>query len=150
MHRGAGGVSWGDTSERMGLEVCGIVDGEFGRTRRGLFEWSVSLSTSLEILAVEETCIVRGWMELHCSVFVYMLLLVSSRTDWRSEKKGRQSCLTDSRYIVAKSRSKSPDRCSVRLCGYYQDNVNSRFTEQNLVISLYVENIHEGNHDLSY
>jgi hypothetical protein len=34
----AGGVSWGDTDERIELEVCDNVDGEFGRTRRGLFK----------------------------------------------------------------------------------------------------------------
>jgi hypothetical protein len=34
----AGGVSWGNTNERIELEVCGNVDGEFGRTRRGLFK----------------------------------------------------------------------------------------------------------------
>ena len=67
---GAGGVSWGDTGERMGLGVCGNVDEGFGRTRRGLFRWSVALSSGLEILAVEESYIGRGWVCLHCPVFV--------------------------------------------------------------------------------
>jgi hypothetical protein len=34
----AGGVSWGDNNKRIESEECDNVDGEFCRTRRGLFK----------------------------------------------------------------------------------------------------------------